>query len=1083
MRLNLLTLIICIGFVFTAYGQQSKVLTGVVKGESDLPLHGASVFVENKDKRNLKGASTDNLGQYSVEVPPEQNLSIIVACIGYKSTRIVYNGQGSINVTLVRDDTSIEEVVVTREGVNTKNNMGISYRNQISATEKFEMKELETMPFSSIEGGLQGRLANVDIISSADPGARSSIRIRGTSSLNGNSEPLIVVDGVPYPTSIGSDFNFSTANDEDFGALVNISPNDIESIEVLKDAAATAIWGSRGANGVLLFTTKKGRKGKTQFAFSSKLDMKREAETIPMLNGGQYVAMVQDAIWNSVNDLGYQNALPYLNLLYNTNEIKYDPSWVYFDEYNQNTNWLDQVTQVGHFEDNSLSISGGGDKATYRVSLGYLNDVGTTKGTKLNRYNSLISVNYKFSNKFNINADMSYSVSNRKNFWTGSNVETPRGMAMDRMPNLSPYVIDEFGLHTDEYFTPRLNFQGSFLGESKSSIYNPVAMVNESMNKTQGEQARVIFRAMYNVLPSLQYTGTVGFDTRSTKNRKFLPQSATGVIWTDPYFNRGSDMLSDELHLNTENKFIYNKKFASNHAIIGTAMLQTNESRSFSYASETSGNASSSLSDPTAGAAVVRMGSGNSMTRSIGVISSLHYTFKEKYIINGIYRWEANSALSAQHRWKGFPSLGAAWHLGDENFIKDLGFVDVAKLRFSWGRTGNAPSGAFTYLGVFQPITPGYVDMAAVGPVSIQLDNLKWETVEQTDLGLDLSFFKDRLQVTAELYNRVTTDLLQKDIELPSSTGFTKMKFYNSGKLANKGWELIFNMQAVRSKDFDLSFNLNFSKNRNEVLELPDNLQFEQYNFGNGNYAHKIIEGNPVGSFYGYRYLGVYQNTAETFAKDLNGNIIYDLEGEAVVMSNGNRKVYAGDAKYQDIDGNGVINQYDIVYLGNAMPLFTSGGGFNVRYKAFTLTTFLHGRFGQKVVNNVRINTENMFGPSNQSTAVLGRWRNEGDDTNIPRALYGEGYNFLGSDRFVEDASFVRLKMISLKYSLPKKFIERFGINRFDVFTTVQDVFTWTNYSGQDPEVSLGSNIYMLSVDNANTPRPRRFALGVNVNF
>ncbi|WP_437921063.1 SusC/RagA family TonB-linked outer membrane protein [Sphingobacterium sp. LRF_L2] len=1082
MRRHLLTLIACFGVFFSAFGQQSKVLIGLVKGENNQPLHGASVFVENKDNRNLKGASTDNVGQYSVEVPAEKDLTIVIACIGYKSTRISYTGQPSVNVVLVRDDKSIEEVVITREGANTKNSMGISYRNQVSATEKFEMKELETMPFASIESGLQGRLANVDIISSADPGARSSIRIRGTSSLNGNSEPLIVVDGVPYPTSIGDDFNFSTANDEDFGALVNISPNDIESIEVLKDAAATAIWGSKGANGVLLFTTKKGRKGKTQFAFSSKIDVKKEAETIPMLNGGQYVAMVQDAVWNSVNDLGYETALPYLSLLYNTKEINYDPSWVYFDEYNRNTNWLDEVTQIGHFEDNSLSISGGGDKATYRVSLGFLNDIGTTKGTKLNRYNSLISVNYKFSNKFNINADMSYSVSNRNNYWTGK-VATPREMAMNKMPNMSPYVIDDYGYYTDEYFTPRLNFQGSFLGDDKGSMYNPVAMVNESINKTLGEQARVIFRAVYQVLPSLQYTGTVGFDTRSTKNRKYLPQSVTGVIWTDPYFNRGSDMLSDELHLNTENKFIFNKRFATHHNIIATALLQTNESRKFSYASETSGNASSSLSDPTSGAAVVSMGSGNSLVRSIGAISSLHYAFRDKYILSGTYRWEANTSLSAEHRWKGFPSLGAAWHFGDEKFIKELGFLDIGKLRASWGRTGNAPSGAFTYLGVFQPITPGYIDMTAIGPASIQLDNLKWETVTQTDYGIDLAFFKNRLTITGELYKRVTTDLLQKDIELPASTGFAKMKYYNSGKMENKGWELILNVEAVRQKDFNLSFNLNFSKNRNEVLELPDNLQFENYTFKNGSYAHKIVEGNPLGSFYGYRYLGVYQNEQETYAKDLNGNLIYNLEGEPIVMSNGNRKVFAGDAKYQDIDGNGVINQYDIVYLGNAMPLFTSGGGFNVRYKAFTLSTFLHGRFGQKVVNNVRINTENMFGTSNQSTAVLGRWRNEGDDTDIPRALYGEGFNYLGSDRFVEDASFVRLKMISLKYSLPKSFIERFGINRFDVFTTIQDVFTWTNYSGQDPEVNLSSNIYMLSVDNANTPRPRRFALGVNVNF
>ena len=1083
MRLHLLTLITCLGIVFSASAQQSNVLIGVVRGDSNEPLNGASVFVENQENRNLRGAATDNLGQYTIEVPSADNLTVVFACIGYETKRIPYNGQSTLNVTLVADETTIEEVVVTREGVNTKNSMGISYRNQVSSTERVDMAKLETMPFASIESGLQGRLANVDIIAGADPGSRSSIRIRGTTSLNGNSDPLIVVDGMPYPTSIGDDFNFSTANDEDFGALINISPNDIESIEVLKDAAATAIWGSKAANGVLLFTTKKGRKGKTQFTFSSKLDIKKEGETIPMLDGGQYVSMVQDAVWNTVNNRGYlgTGSNAYLTLLYNTNEINYDPAWAYFDEYNRNTDWLGAVTQLGHFEDNTLSISGGGDKATYRVSLGYLNDIGTTKGTALDRYSALVNVNYKFSNKFNVNADMSYSVSDRDSYWTGNDVSSPRGMAMNKMPNMSPYVIDDYGRYTDKYFTPRENFQGSF---SENGMYNPVAMVNESINETVGEQARVVFRAQYQMLPSLQYTGTVSFDTRSTKNRKYLPQSVTGVIWTDNYFNRGSDMLSDELHLNTDNKFIWNKTFATDHNVIATGLLQTNESRKFGYASETSGNASSSLGDPTSGAAVVSMGSGNSMTRNIGVISSLFYSFKNKYIINGTYRWEANSSLSAEHRWKGFPAVGVAWHFGDEEAVKDWGFVSLGKLRASWGRTGNAPTGAFDYLGVFKPIVPGYMDMTAIGPATIQLDNLKWETVDQSDIGIDLALFDDRLMITAEWYKRVTNDLLQKDIKLPSSTGFAEMKFYNSGRMENKGWELILNVDAVRQEDFNLAFNLNLSRNRNEVLELPDNLQFEAYDFGNGDYAHRIVEGNPLGSFYGYRYLGVYQNEEETYARSVDGNLIYDLEGEAVVISNGPEKVYPGDARYQDVDGNGVINQYDIVYLGNAMPLFTTGGGFDIRYKGFTLSTFLHGRFGSKVVNQVRSNTENMHGTGNQSTAVLGRWRNEGDMTGIPRALYGIGYNYLGSDRFVEDASFVRLKMITLKYSLPKPFIQRFGINRFDVFTTIQDVFTWTNYSGQDPEVSLNSgSIFMLSVDKASTPRPRRFAMGVTVNF
>lgn len=1064
--------------------QQSDILRGKITGSDGSALAGATVFIENRENRNLNGSSTDANGLFQIGVPGQSDLTVVFSCIGYETRRVPYTGQGTLNITLTLADQQLEEVTVEARQPQQINSMGISYRNQVSATERFNMEEVELMPFTSIEAGLQGRMANVDIVASADPGSRSSIRIRGTSSLNANSEPLIVVDGVPYPTTIQDGFDFATATDEDFGAMVNISPADIESIEVLKDAVATAIWGSQGANGVLIFTTKRGRTGKTRFSFSSKLDMKREPGTIPLLDGSQYVSLIQDGVWNTVNDLGYSGGSNYTDLLYNTNEINFNPDWVYFNEYNQNTKWMDEVTQLGYFIDNSLSMSGGGEKATYRLSLGYLNEIGTTVGTDFNRYNSLLSINYKFSRRLQVVADMSYSRSNRNSSWSMSGLQTPRAIAMTRMPNMSPYVIGPDGRWTDEYFTPRLNFQGGFEDASaKSKIYNPVAMVNESLNNSVGENARVIFRLIYDVVPGLQYTGTASFDTRSNKNRKFLPQSVTGVSWVNEYFNRGSDMLSDELHLNTENKFIYNKAVGDDHHFILSALFQTNESRRFSYASETAGNASSGLSDPTAGGSVVAMNSGNQLERRLGAISNFHYTFKGKYIVNGGYRWEANSSLGHQHRWAGFPAFGAAWHLGDEPFIKDLGFIQLAKLRYSWGKSGNAPGGAWPYLGVFEPITPGYMGMTAINPTRMQLENLKWETITQSNFGFEVSMLDDRLFMGVDIYDRKTTDLLQKDVTMPSSSGFGTMKYYNSGVLYNRGWELMFNYDIVRNTDWRVQVNFNLSRNRNEVVELPDNMQFENYEFKNGDYAHRIVEGNPIGSFYGYRHLGVYQNVDETYARDLQGNLIYDIDGEPVYMFNGPRQVYPGDAKYADINGDGVINQYDIVYLGNAMPLFTGGGGFTVRYKDFMLTSFFHGRFGNKVVNAARMNTESMIGPGNQSLAVLRRWRHEGDDTEIPRALYGQGYNYLGSDRFVEDASFIRLKSLSLRYSLPKTFLQRHGVERFDVFMTIQDLFTWTKYTGLDPEVSLSNDIFMLSRDGANTPRPRRYALGIMFDF
>ncbi|MFD2036835.1 SusC/RagA family TonB-linked outer membrane protein [Belliella marina] len=1073
------TLTCILALAFSQLYAQSTVLTGKVQDVNGEPLIGASIFVENNQSRNLAGVASNANGTFRLEVPRQDDLTIVFSYIGFVTQKVKYGNQSNLVITLKEDSFEFGSAEVVAKKIEV-NSLGVSERQQVSSSQKFSIKEIEDVPMVSLESGLQGRMANVDIIAGADPGSRSSIRIRGTSSLNANVEPLIVIDGIPFPTNITDDFNFATANDEDLGALVNISPNDIESIEVLKDAAATAIWGSQGANGVLVFTTKKGTKGKTRFSFSSKMDVKREAAPIPMLNGAQYVSLIQDGVWNSINDIGYAAGLNYTNLLYETKEINFDPEWAYFDEYNQDVNWIDEVTQLGYFSDNSFSLSGGGDKATYRVSLGYLHDVGTTMGTSFNRFNSLVSMNYRFSNRLRVNADMSYSQSERQSSWTENRLASPRGLAMSRMPNMSPYVLDANGNRTSEYFTPLENFQGSFIN---NKTYNPVAMVRESENRTLADNARVVFRLIYDINPDLQYTGTVGFDARTNKNKKFLPQSVTGVLWTDPYFNMSSDLISDQLYINTENKFIYNKELNSKNNIILSALLQTNEGRNFSYASHTSGNASSSLSDPASGGAVTGMGSNNSMTRRIGLITNAHYTFNEKYIISGGYRWEANSSLGVTQRWAGFPSIGVAWHFGDEGFFKDLSGIDMGKLRGSWGKSGNAPGGAFPYIGTFTPITPGYMDMIAISPASMQLDNLRWETITQSNIGVDLSLLNGKFYLSAEIYDRETSDLLQKDVKLPSTTGFSDVRFYNSGRVYNRGWEIMLNYDIVRTKDYGFAINFNMSRNRNEVIELPDNMQFENYQFNNGNFAHKIVEGNPIGSFYGYRYHGVYQNAEETYARDINGNLIYDINGEPVFYQNGNRKVFPGDAKYEDVNGDGVIDQYDIVYLGNAMPMLTTGGGFNLRYKGWMLSTFLHGRLGQMVVNRTRIDTENMRGTGNQSTAVLRRWRHEGDDTEIPRALFGEGYNYLGSDRFVEDGSFVRLKMISLKYTLPKNILDKFKMERMDIFMTVQDVFTWTKYTGQDPEVPLSSNIYMLSVDNASTPRPRRYALGINLNF
>ena len=1018
-----------------AFGQ-AKVLSGKVTemfGTTAEPMIGVNVNILNSQNRSLGGTVTNLDGIYNLPIPNENNLIIVFSYIGKKSERIKYNGQTRLNVVLKDDTQTINEVVVQGKRIE-RNDLGISAREQSSATQKVSMEDLVAVaPVTSIEDALQGQLGGVDIVlGGGDPGARASIQIRGGSTLNANAEPLIVVDGVPYPAEIDDNTDFSTINNDDLGALLNISPQDIESIEVLKDAAATAVWGTSGANGVLVIKTKQGVQGKTRFSFSSKFSAKFEPETIPMLNGNQYSALVSEALWNSANYIGLANSTSYLQMLYGSPEIGYQPDWTYFDEYNQNTDWLSEVRRNTQSWENTFSMSGGGERATYRFSLGYLDEGGTTVGTDFSRLNSSLNVNYKFSDKLNFYAQFSYTQSERNN-----NYYNVRGEAFRKAPNKSPYYIDdETGNRTSQYFNHNENstLDPAFNGDK---YYNPIAMANESVNRTIQRESKMNFRIKYDILNGLTYEGYVNMNIRNTKGRMFLPQVATGLAWTDKMSNRSTDTSSDLLTINTENKLMYRKNWNDKHAIIATAVFRTTETNKSSYGSETSGNVSSGLADPTIGSAVRKISSGDSKTRNI----------------NGV-------ALM--------------------NFSND--WMDEFKLRFSLGQTGNSASGASLYLGSYASGN-NYMDMSAITPSSMQLNKLKWETTTEYNTGLDATFLKGKLRFTVDVYQKYVKDLLQPKVKMPTTIGYGngyQISYMNSGKMTNKGWEFRVDAVPFQNKDWRVGVYFNIAHNENKITEMPDNYIEENYTFGNGNYAYRREEGRPMGSFYGYRYKGVYQNKDATYARDIEGNVMKDISGNAIVMRNGSYTVAPGDAIYEDVNHDGVINQYDIVYLGNSNPRLTGGAGLNVSYKQFKLSAIFYGRYGQDVVNATRLNNESMRGIDNQSTAVLRRWRNEGDQTDIPRALYGEGYNTLGSDRFVEDASYLRLKSLSFTYRLPKKAIQRWGFNNIDVYVTGYNLFTWTKYTGQDPEVKT-ENTYAR--DTATTPASIQLVAGFNLSF
>jgi TonB-linked SusC/RagA family outer membrane protein len=1066
--------------------QQLRFIKGkvfeIVGGKRE-PIPGANVQISNDQNRLLMGTVTNENGEYSLKVPTSGGkLKVVFSFIGMKPQTFSYAEQTELNVTLQEDARALNEVTITR-AKQEKSDLGLTSREQTFATQRIKMDDvLEGLPVSSVEEALQGRMAGVDIVAGGDPGAKSSIRIRGTATLNTNADPLIVINGVPYSTDIDDSFDFATANNEDYADMLNINPYDIETIEVLKDAASTSIYGTKGANGVLLITTKKGSKGKTRFTFSDKATEKIQPKGIPMLDGDEYVAFIQDAIWNTANAQGIANSSSLLELLFDTPEINYNTDWRYFSEYNANTDWLSYIDKNAFISDNSFSMSGGGDKATYRFSLSYLDEGGTTLGTNLKRLTSGLNIGYRFSDKLRVNADFSYSDSKKYDNWT----TTVRAEALRKMPNKSPYWIDdETGLATSEYFIRQNSeeFQGAFTG---SSNYHPIIMATESYNNYMQKEEIMTFNVDYEVLPGLNYSGYVSMKFKTINTRKFLPQSATDVSIDNSYANRSTKAYYNNLALQTENKLIYRKNWDNVHNLVATTLWRSSQSTSSNYSTEIYGAATAGMSDPSAGGTTRYIASSDSEVRSLSAIGSLNYTFLNRYVFNGTCNYEGRSSLGKNNRWGLFPSFGLAWHAKEESFLSDVLWLDQFKVRGGVGKSGNPPSGTAPYVGTYSSLGD-YITAAAIAPYSMQLNNLKWESSKEIDFGIDLGLFNGKLTTTFDCYYKYTSDLLQSSVSIPSSTGYSSegntISYYNSGALSNSGWEFRVDYEVFKNDKWRITTNFNINRNVNSIEELPDNLNENTFTMGNGNYAQKLLAGKPIGSFYGFQYDGVYQNTEDTYAKDEDGNVMYNLSGSPIVMKNGGYTCYAGDAHYKDINYDGLINEKDIVYLGNSYPMVTGGGGFNVKYKSLSVIAFFHYRLGQKIINYTRMNSESMYGTDNQSKAVLRRWRNEGDDTDIPRALWNYGYNWLGSDRFVEDCSFVRLKTLSFSYDVPKTICRKVHTNSINIFATGYDLFTWTNYTGQDPEVSLPSAITDIAMDYAQTPRSKRFAFGITVNF
>ncbi len=1067
-----LILLCVVGIPLVSTAQQ-KTLHGIVRDNIG-GMIGVNVVWENKEGRAISGVTTNENGEYWLPLLTDmKDLNVVFSFIGMKTKKVRYTGQEVLNIVLEEDNVSLDEVIITGK-VEKRNSMGINQENSGVARQKLDLDEFQDMAVTSVEDILQGKMTNVDIImDSGDPGAKSSIRIRGTSSLNSSNEPLIVIDDVPQDIDIDESFEFGTATTEDFGALVNIAPNDIANIEVLKDAAATALYGPQAAAGVLLITTKRGVKSKPRFTITNKTTVSWEPKSIPLLNASEYRTLMQDALWNAVQYNGFND----MSLLNQYPDVRLDESYEYYDEFNRNTDWLSLVVQTPVSNETNFSMTGGGDRAVYYFSVGYLTEPGTTIGTDFSRVTARLNLDYNLSKKLRFSSSFSYAEGN-KNRPYDSGVQTPRAEALRKMPNMSPWVLDDEGNPTDVYFT-----------QLKDCIQglqpNPVAIVHNSNINTIQRTMSANFVIDYRILPCLTFNTNIAFDLGTTKTKSLYPSEASGVVWSSDKYNRAEDATSNKMSMNTRTRLTFNKLFQQ-HQLTFSGILTTKEYNPSGYGAVISGIGSGQLADPSAGGKVNSLSSSDSKTREVGIIGTFQYGFASRYFLTAGIRSDATSKTGRNSRWGTFPTLSLKWHLNRESFMEKFEWLSDLSLSGGWGRSGKSPSGSFTYVGTFDT-EDAYMDHSAIKPTSMQLNKLRWEVTSSLNGGLKLGLWKDKVTIDIDYYRKQTSDLLQSNMQISSITGYDKVGYFNSGKTENRGWELAINLKdIVKVNGFTISVNnLNISRNRNRVLELPSNRSEESYTKGNGKYAVRIFEGQPLGAFYGYNCLGVYQNLDETIARNANGDIMYDVNGRPIMTKIfGTTSVFSGDARYADHNHDGVIDQYDMVYLGNSMPIMTGGGSVRFAYKGLSLRTSFHFRVGQKVINRTRINTEAMYNGDNQRRAVLKRWRYEGDDTDIPRALFQEGYNYLGSDRFVEDNSFLKCKDLTLSYNFPSRILKRWGLSRCNVYLTTYNLFTVTKYKGQDPETGVPSNMNtQLAEDTSMTPRARKMAFGISLSF
>lgn len=991
-RLRMMVCLIGMLLPMCIFAQQITV-QGVVKDQTGETVIGASVM----EKGTTNGTITGIDGDFSLNM--SSNGTLVVSFVGYKTQEVQVKGQKQLQVVLSEDAEMLDEVVVIGYGTMKKSDL-------TGAVSSIGNKDIKDSPVSNLGQAIQGKISGVQIVDAGKPGDNVSIKIRGLGSIN-NCDPLVVIDGVP--TDLG---------------LSSLNMADVERLDVLKDASATAIYGSRGANGVVMITTKRGTEGKGKLAVSANYSFQNATNVPSLLNAAQYAELSDDMMVNSGRNP--------------------NPEWANPSELGAGTDWMDELLRTGVMQNYTVSYSGGNEKSHYYVSGGFLDQSGIVKSVNYRRFtfqsNSDAQVLkwLKFSNNITFSADTKKSGS--------YNI----GDALKALP-----------------IYPVKNEDGSWSGPDGNSEWygstrNPIGPTELNKSQTDGYNFLANLTAELTFTKWLKFKSTFGYDAKFWFIDNFTPK----YNWKPTPTEETSRYKSDNKSFTYlwDNYFLFDHTFAEKHRVGLMAGMSAQWNTNDYLNAQKNVFMFDNVHEMDNGEEMYAIGGNETEWALLSYMARVNYSYEDRYLLTATIRRDGSSRFGKKHRWGTFPSVSVAWRASQEKWFPKNDYINDLKVRAGYGVTGSQASvGNYSYLASYNtsvyPFGISSGNQTALVSSTLANPYIHWEEVAQTNIGFDASLFNSRVMFSFDAYLKETRDMLVK-ASIPITSGFedTTTTYTNAGKVRNQGIEMSLHTINLTG-ELGWETNLTATYNKNKIKDLNSDVPY-YINQINNSYVTMLAKDYPINVFYGYVTDGIFQNQSE-------------VNTHAVQPG-----AEPGDIRFRDLNNDGVINDSDRTVIGNPNPSWLFSMNNSLSYKGFELSVFLQGIAGNKIYNANNIDNTGMAAAYNQTTDVLKRWQGEGTSNSMPRAVFGDpNQNTRVSDRFVENGSYLRLKNITLSYTFPKQWLQKAQIENARLSLSCENVATITGYSGFDPEVGING------IDQNRYPISRTFSLGLNFNF